>query len=432
MSLTVICALAVFFGYRVFLVCRGRKPLTVKFLSFRKPQSLFEHIEGMTSHYLNKWNFRIQKTPEGVFIGTRKRGRGVQTFNLHPVPVDHPFALYNQVDIVSTTDTTGVRSFWQLLQIDPAPFGSIITLTVMGKFSVFEFLESLMRQLQFVVAACMSWKVPVRVKTKTNHVDHMKRTAFDPFAPKRARQNTASNFVTSNSNEIILSLIACASFWALYGFDYMLMLVPIILLHEYGHLVAYRMTGQTGNRMMLVPFMGGIAIASSEHKSEFDRAFCAIMGPAICVPLSIILTLMAGLTMDHWSGWWFYTGTMISASMNALNLLPMLPLDGGHSLESMARSIAPDQTSIAMLVMTVGGAIFLINSPYEDFAKMILIWGVITVAQTWGARTNARPLNKRQGVIITCFHAGTLAVHALCAWLLYSGILFDWFYYNFY
>ena len=70
--------------------------------------------------------------------------------------------------------------------------------------------------------------------------------------------------------EILFSVIAFASFAIWLGWEGALLLAPIILLHEYGHLLAYQLTGKTGNRMMLLPFMGGVAVSGEAHKNEFD------------------------------------------------------------------------------------------------------------------------------------------------------------------
>jgi Zn-dependent protease len=424
--------LAAFIAYHMVQVCSGRKALTVKFPSFRTPQSLFAHLDAVTAHNVGGSAYRAERGADGEIAFTAKVFEEEFSYTMRPAPVEHPYASCSYVEIKSVKDPSKVRTFWQLIQADRSFLGSILTVTTLGKVSTALYFEQYVRQLWLALRVCLTFNKRNPANATVDPVDYMKRSAANPAPIKRKRPGKAVSFVNNNSNEIIMSLIACASFWALYGFDYMLLLVPIILLHEYGHLVAYRMTGQTGTRMMLVPFMGGIAIASSHHKSEFDRAFCAIMGPAICLPLSIVLTIMAGMTMDHWTGWWFHYAAMICASMNALNLMPMLPLDGGHSLESIVRSIAPEQASMAMLVMTMGGGLLLINSPYEGFAQIILIWGIITVAQTWGMHTNAKPLSMKQGLAVACFHAGTMAIHAICAWLLYEGVLYDWFYENFY
>ncbi len=211
-------------------------------------------------------------------------------------------------------------------------------------------------------------------------------------------------------NDLMTSLIACMSFIALWGVEYAAMIIPIILIHELGHVVGYRLTGKVGNRMMLVPFFGGIAIAGSDHRSEAERAFCAIMGPAICVPVSIILALVA-TNSDGMIGYYAYYAAWICAFINAANLLPALPLDGGHSLESLLRSLAPTQAGYAMLTLTGAIALMLISSGYTTFAFIIVLWGFPAIMRSFQSPVHLKPMNFGAGVAIAAFHLVTASLH---------------------
>jgi membrane-associated protease RseP (regulator of RpoE activity) len=219
----------------------------------------------------------------------------------------------------------------------------------------------------------------------------------------------------------MLSALAILSFTVTFGWDGALILAPIILVHEYGHMLAFRMFGHRGNRMMLVPFMGGIAIPAGGYRSEFEAAFTAIMGPAICIPLSVGFTALTFMVGDHWTWWWFSYAAMLSAFMNAMNLFPALPLDGGHSFQSLARSIAPSQASPALLVLTIASAVLLEYAGYSAFAGIVGIWGGMEIVRTWNRPSGISALSLRQGVQIATFHLGTLAIHGYCAWLIWNG-----------
>jgi Zn-dependent protease len=211
--------------------------------------------------------------------------------------------------------------------------------------------------------------------------------------------------------DLLTSLIACVSFAALWGLETALILIPVILLHEYGHLFAYRLIGQTGNRMMLVPFFGGIAIAGSEHKSELDRAFCAIMGPAICVPVTLVLAVGSSY-VDGTPGYWLTQAAFLCAFINAANLFPALPLDGGHSTESILRSISPGQAPYAMMVLTGVGVLLLLANGYESFAFMIGFCGFPAVLRLFDAPSRLAPLSLKTGTAVAGFHIATFLAHA--------------------
>ncbi|WP_246752750.1 hypothetical protein [Sinorhizobium sp. BG8] len=56
------------------------------------------------------------------------------------------------------------------------------------------------------------------------------------------------------------------------------MLTIVIVLHELGHMAAYRAFGHQRVRMIFVPFLGGIAIGGRPYNSLFEVASCALMG----------------------------------------------------------------------------------------------------------------------------------------------------------
>ena len=65
-------------------------------------------------------------------------------------------------------------------------------------------------------------------------------------------------------------------------------------LHEFGHWIAMRFTGQPAPRIMLVPFFGGVTLANHPHKTLFRDAFCALMGAGVSALPSLVSFLRHG------------------------------------------------------------------------------------------------------------------------------------------
>ena len=117
----------------------------------------------------------------------------------------------------------------------------------------------------------------------------------------------------------------------------------VILLHELGHMVAYRAFGHPSVRMIFVPLLGGIAIGGRPYNSHFEVATCALMGAgfsALLVPILVAAhqsvqgiphpAAMDGPTLVF---------LVILGAFNLLNLLPTYRFDGGQVLpESLAAS----------------------------------------------------------------------------------------------
>ena len=69
-----------------------------------------------------------------------------------------------------------------------------------------------------------------------------------------------------------------------FGWPIALLLVAALLVHEFGHLFAYRLEiGQPWGRMVFLPFLGAIAVPRLGFATQGQIVFAAIMGPAFSV-----------------------------------------------------------------------------------------------------------------------------------------------------
>ncbi|MDE1155794.1 MAG: hypothetical protein PW735_08690, partial [Acidobacteriaceae bacterium] len=119
-------------------------------------------------------------------------------------------------------------------------------------------------------------------------------------------------------------------------------LTMVIVLHELGHMAAYRTFGHRKVRMIFIPFLGGIAIGGRPYNSLFEVATCALMGPgmsALSVPVLIACTqaTISGTLPLSLHGP-LLVFTLILGGFNLLNLLPMYRFDGGQVLRQIFRN----------------------------------------------------------------------------------------------
>lgn len=171
--------------------------------------------------------------------------------------------------------------------------------------------------------------------------------------------------------EAVMSLLAFAYLLTQFSWQHAVVLAAVILWHEYGHLLAYQLTGRTGNRMMLVPFFGGIAVAGAPHRNEFERAFCALMGPGICAPLTLGAFALWYYDVAPQYDIWFWGFFYFSSILNLLNLLPIYPLDGGQAAESFLRSFMPGAIGVHLSGLAVAGIVLLVGLRYYEMAVFV-------------------------------------------------------------
>jgi Zn-dependent protease len=105
-------------------------------------------------------------------------------------------------------------------------------------------------------------------------------------------------------------------------------LVPILLFHELGHWLAMRLFGYRNLRMFFIPFFGAAVTGKNWNVSGWKKAFVALAGPLPGIFLGIVLGILAII----WNIQALKQAALMLILLNGFNLLPVLPLDGGHFL----------------------------------------------------------------------------------------------------
>jgi Zn-dependent protease len=243
--------------------------------------------------------------------------------------------------------------------------------------------------------------------------------------PTRRRQSGPASWLDFGSygREVGMSLFAFAFLLLQFSWQSAIILAAVILLHEYGHLLAYQLTGRKGNRMMLVPFFGGIAVAGAPHKNEFERAFCALAGPGICAPLTVLAFGAWYWTDDPTLSSWAWRAFYFSAILNLFNLLPIYPLDGAHAAESLLRSFVPNRVRTGMIALSAAGLFAVAAMGYYQTFIIIAIFAFLSMS---GIRDGVRlpRLGTHDAVLVTVGYGVLAAVHATGVYLFFNPPVF--------
>lgn len=183
-----------------------------------------------------------------------------------------------------------------------------------------------------------------------------------------------------------LAVLSTLLLWPFFGLNAQGLLLSslltvVIVLHELGHMAAYRAFGHRRTRMIFVPLLGGIAIGGRPYNSCFEVAVCALMGAgmsAFLVPPLIGLHDVFGQTASAV----LLVFLLIVGAFNLLNLLPMRRFDGGQVLRqvfSTRRGLVVASFLVTLTILWVGWRIGL--------PLMLLVAGlaVFTVLSLIGA-----------------------------------------------
>lgn len=130
------------------------------------------------------------------------------------------------------------------------------------------------------------------------------------------------------------------------SWEFAILIMLTILIHESGHVWAMRKIGMKTKGFYFVPLLGGAAVPDEAFPSRGAEAWVAIWGP-VWGGLMIIPCYVVYMSTNN-ALWLGIIGWI--AMVNAFNLLPVLPLDGGRMLRSIAFSLS---SRIGFIVVTI-------------------------------------------------------------------------------
>ncbi|WP_434928223.1 site-2 protease family protein [Shewanella sp. HL-SH2] len=206
-----------------------------------------------------------------------------------------------------------------------------------------------------------------------------------PKANKISMVGLASlGFKLLKSAKVVKALLAGASVAAyswLFSIEFALALIACLVFHEYGHIRAMKHFGMKTKGIYLIPFMGGLALSDERINTRWQDVVISIMGPTFGLFLSIACLVAYWVTGNV-----FFAGlAAFNALLNLFNLLPILPLDGGHILKSISFSM----NSVTGLIACVAGAaigVFISYSLGLALLGFLLLIGSLEIVFEWRGR----------------------------------------------
>ena len=127
------------------------------------------------------------------------------------------------------------------------------------------------------------------------------------------------------------------------GFSAYALIFFSLLLHEVGHLLAAKFTGMRVRSCTIMPYGGELVIPGRLLAPKKDRLLVAMGGP-IATLIVLITAWVVSFPGDD-------LFIRIQVALLVLNLLPILPLDGGQALAAILETKGTEHsTRTAMLI----------------------------------------------------------------------------------
>jgi Zn-dependent protease len=145
--------------------------------------------------------------------------------------------------------------------------------------------------------------------------------------------------------------ISIVAYTLAFGWPFAVGLVLLLFVHEMGHVIQLRREGVEASAPVFIPFLGAMISAKSLGKDAVAEARVGLAGPIVgTVGTLIPLAVWLATGSDLWRAL-AYIGFFI----NLINLLPVLPLDGGRAMAVLG----PKVWIAGILIAVAAAVIFL-------------------------------------------------------------------------
>jgi Zn-dependent protease len=219
------------------------------------------------------------------------------------------------------------------------------------------------------------------------------------------------------SAKVIKVLFAAGSLAAyswLFSIEFAIALILCLVFHEYGHIKAMKYFGLKTKGIYLIPFVGGLALSDDKINTRWQDIVISIMGPFFGLILSIACLIGYWLTdIEILAGL-----AVFNALLNLFNMLPILPLDGGHVLKSIAFSI---NSKVGLIASALGAVLGIYISYYFGLALLgfLLAIGSIEIFFEYKRRhlSQLLPLNRYAQVVSAIWYVVTVGGLSAIIWL---------------
>lgn len=248
------------------------------------------------------------------------------------------------------------------------------------------------------------------------------RTGLDPYAGRvqqRRRQatNRGSGWVVGRvagapvvvePSVLIGALVLAAAFYParaglgsaalLVAVVFVLVLFASVLAHELAHGLAGRALGHQP-RAFTLTLWGGHTTFTTDLAAPGRSALVALAGPTMNLLLGAgFYSIWAVAGLSPTMAWMFANAAWINLVLGVFNLVPGLPLDGGHILEAAVWKVTRRRTTGTVVAAWIGRVVAIslvtvvVVVPYlrgNRPSMLGVVWGVIIAGTLWAGASGA-------------------------------------------
>jgi Zn-dependent protease len=214
-----------------------------------------------------------------------------------------------------------------------------------------------------------------------------------------------------------LGLLAVVAAGAYFGPLYGAAIILAVMIHEFGHVAAYRVCGHSDARFRLIPLLGGVAISNQVPFSQERDFFITLLGPGICIA-PMVLAFVASEYL------WFGNPILVEflmifawvmGALNFFNMLPFWPLDGGRCIAILCNSFAPAMVQPLTYAMS-GLAIAIAVMLQAWFVLLFLVFNLQALQSAVRLTQVQRRMSPWRAALAMAAYLSTMATFGHMGW----------------
>lgn len=213
-------------------------------------------------------------------------------------------------------------------------------------------------------------KVPEETEIRDPEIIYLQKEIEEIRNPKKSIIN---NLVTLG--------ISIALFFSMGLFSSsiadILILIGVIFVHELGHLAGMKLFKYKNVSMMFIPFLGAAVSGYETNPSGTKKALVSLMGPFPGILIGIAVMFFNRDFQNQYLALF----ANISLLINAFNLLPFYPLDGGRFFDDILFSRNPF-LEIPFKVMAIAVLAFIAFDSKSWALGIFIFFMIVTLSQT--------------------------------------------------
>ncbi|HRO45521.1 site-2 protease family protein [Agriterribacter sp.] len=152
---------------------------------------------------------------------------------------------------------------------------------------------------------------------------------------------------------------------------WLIILTSVILLHEAGHFIAMKSFGYKDVQMFFVPFVGAFVSGEPRVVSRRQRIITLLAGPVPGMLIGLVFFLIFLQNQQPV----YYQLSFVLVMLNAFNLLPVTPLDGGQLLENIFFR-AGEKIQLAFLIVSAL-LLFYLALYTRNYLIVFIVWIIV-------------------------------------------------------